>query len=472
MTNAQALRGAALLLAAGCVTDDGLGPDLRAPQILSSVAAANPNNVLSAVVAVRTRFVDSVAVRYGPAGATLKSVTPSVKPLGLGGTLPSDLTLLPVLGLVPETEYQLQVVAYRGRYLAAGESLELTTGSLPADLPSYIASGPDPLPGYIAFAAGKYGLVIDNTGRVVWYHRFADGPGLNFMAQPTGHFVARPTTPELTDLDPWVEIDVLGNVIRTFGCAQGLTPRFHDLIGESDGAYWIMCDETRVMDLSGAGGVANAQVTGTVIQHVSADGTLLFQWSPFDHFQITDLDSASRVGSRVNWTHGNSLDLGSDGNLVVSFRSLSEITKIDTQTGAIVWRMGGLRNQFVFQDVPAQAFFRQHGVRMAGAGRLLLLDNLGDPTGSRGERYAFDPASRTARLLGSYVPSAPVTALLGGTTQDLPDGHTLVSFGTAGRVEEYDAAGRMVWQIEGNAGYVFRAQRIRSLYTPGVGGPR
>jgi hypothetical protein len=26
-----------------------------------------------------------------------------------------------------------------------------------------------------------------------------------------------------------------------------------------------------------------------------------------------------------------------------------------------------------------------------------------------------------------------------------------------------------VWQIEGNAGYVFRAQRIRSLYHPEVG---
>jgi len=43
-----------------------------------------------------------------------------------------------------------------------------------------------------------------------------------------------------------------------------------------------------------------------------------------------------------------------------------------------------------------------------------------------------------------------------------------VSFGTAGRVEEYDSEGRVVWQIDGNPGYVFRAQRIRSLYNPGT----
>jgi len=59
--------------------------------------------------------------------------------------------------------------------------------------------------------------------------------------------------------------------------------------------------------------------------------------------------------------------------------------------------------------------------------------------------------------------------MIGGSVQSLPGGHTLVSFGTAGRVEEYDAAGRVVWRFEGNAGYVFRAQRIRSLYSPGVG---
>jgi hypothetical protein len=39
-------------------------------------------------------------------------------------------------------------------------------------------------------------------------------------------------------------------------------------------------------------------------------------------------------------------------------------------------------------------------------------------------------------------------------------------------VEEYDAAGNVVWRIEGEPGYVFRAQRIISLYQPGVGLPR
>src|SRR5213592_2294047 len=419
-------RAVVLLVAIGCSIDDGVRPGPPPPVVVASAVTANPDNVLAAVVTARARFADSVAVGYGLAGAALDSATPAVTTL-------ADSAAVPLFGLAPETRYTLRVVAYGGGQVAGGDTLTLTTGALPAELPRYVASGSDPSPGYVVFAAALYGLVIDNTGRVVWYHRFLNGPGLNFEAEPTGRYYARPPTPDRTDLEPWVEIDPLGNVTRTFGCAGGLQPRFHDLIAELDGSYWVMCDEMRTMDLSGLGGVANAQVMGTVVQHISSAGELLFRWSPFDHFDITDLDPASRTGANVNWTHGNSLDLDSDGNLAFSF---------------------------------------QHGVRLTAPDHLLLLDNLGDPSGSRAERYEYDAPLRTARQTGSYGSSPAVTAALGGSTQDLPGGRTLVSFGPAGRVEEYDASGQVVWRIEGNAGYVFRAQRIRSLYRPGVGSPR
>lgn len=454
----------ATALTAACGTEPaGVAP----PMIEAAEVAANASNVLSAVVAVRVRDADSVIVRFHLADepAAGDSVTPAV-PTAAGSAA------IPVLGLLPARPYVLRVVAHGKRASVLGDALEFTTGSLPPDLPSYTADGPDPSPGYVVFAAGAFGLVIDNTGRVVWYRRFSPAPGLDFQAQPNGRYVAHPPTPDPADREPWVEVDPLGNVTRTFDCAGSLRSRFHDLIAEPDGAYWVLCDETRTMDLAGVGGVANAQVTGTLVQHVSAAGALLFQWSPFDHFDITDLEPASRTGQNVNWTHGNSLDLDGDGHLLVSFRSLSEVTKIDTRTGAVLWRMGGLRNQFAFQDAPTPAFSFQHGVRLTGPGQILLLDNLGDPAGSRAERYVFDPALHIARLIGSYGSDPAVTASLGGSAQDLPGGRALVSFGPAGRVEEYDATGRVVWRIEGNPGYVFRAQRIRSLYRPGVGSPR
>jgi hypothetical protein len=460
------------LLLAACkderVLDPVVAPPL-APVIEAASIAPNPHNVLSAIVAVRVRGADSVSVRFRPVQSNEASpdgTTPSV-------SLPSGEAAVPVLGLLPGVAYTARVAAVGPGGTTLGEALAFTTDLLPSNLPSYTAGGPDPSPGYVAFAAGRYGLVIDNAGRVVWYRRFdPTGPGLNFQAQPNGRYVALPATPDPADIESFVEVDHLGDETRRLGCAAGLRPRFHDLLVERDGGYWIMCDEARTMDLTAVGGQAAARVTGTVIQHIAPGGELLFQWNAFDHFSITDLDSASRAGATVNWTHGNAVDLDADGDLLVSFRSLSEITKIGTTTGAVRWRMGGLRNEFTFLDTPMPAFVRQHGVRMTSAGLLQLLDNLGDPAASRAERYLVDADARTVRLVGVHTANPAAQALLGGTTQELPDGRSLVAYGNGNRVEEYDGSGVVVWRIEGNPGYVFRAQRIRSLYAPGVGTPR
>jgi hypothetical protein len=271
-----------------------------------------------------------------------------------------------------------------------------------------------------------------------------------------------------------VEIDPLGNVTRTLGCARGLQPRLHELLAEPDGSYWILCDEIRTVDLSVQGGLPRASVMGTVVQHLSTTGEVLFEWTPFDHFEVDlqALEANDRTAAVINWTHGNALDLDADGNLIVSFRSLSEVTKIDTRTGAVIWRMGGARNQFTFENVATPAFIHQHGVSSSGAGQLTLLDNLGEPNASRGERYSYDEAHHTVRLIASYAAPIGIVAQIGGSTQTLPNGHTLVSFGTGGGVQEYDSAGNVVWRIEGSSGYVFRAERIHSLYRPGVGDPR
>jgi Arylsulfotransferase (ASST) len=451
---------AALIALAGCGSEP---TDVRSPPqpVLQAVTVtAPPDNVLSILVTGSVRFADSVAVRYGTPGTALDSVTPVAQPA-------DSEVALPVFGLLPDTAYELRMIAFGEGGTVQSEPLHITTGSLPADLPRFVAGGPAPSPGYVLFSAGTYGIVIDNTGRVVWYVRFALGPSLNFQAQPNGRYVARPTTLDPSDVEPLIELDPLGNITRTLDCARGLRPRFHDLMVEPDGSYWLMCDEVHEMDLSALGGAAGAKVTGTVVQHLDAAGNLLFDWSPFDHFDITDVDQEFRSGPLVNWTHGNALDLDPDGNLIVSFRSLSEITKIDTSTGNVLWRMGGRRNQFAFPD-SGPPFVRQHGVRVVN-GEIVLLDNLGEADGSRAERYAVDEAGLTASRTAAYAPTPSTRAMLGGTTQTLPDGHTLVAFGDGGAVQEFDSEGAMVWHIEGNAGYVFRAQRIQSLYQPEVG---
>jgi hypothetical protein len=397
-----------------------------------------------------------------------ESITPAVKTFRDSAAT----AFVPVLGLLPESRYTIRAIAFGAGGNVDGDPVEVETGPLPTDLPKYSTSGSDPSPGFVVFAAGMYGLVIDNTGRVVWYRRFPNGPGLSFMAEPNGRYVARPGTSDPSQVAAWVEVDPLGNFTRTLGCAGGLQARPHDLISELDGSYWLLCDEVRTMDLTAEGGVATARVTGTDVQHVSAAGALLFNWSPFDHFSITDGEPADRTGPTVNWTHGNAIDLDVDGNLIVSFRNLNEVTKINTVSGAVIWRMGGRRNQLTLLDTPTPPFSGQHSARVVARGSLIILDNMGTPGESRVEAYTVDQAAMTARLTSAYFSSPGVVTQIGGSAQSLPGGRTLASFGTAGRVEEYDSGGRVMWRIDGNAGYVFRAERIQSLYAPGVGTKR
>ena len=448
----------------GILAACGSGPTLPDPPRIETVAVTGvPGNALAAIVSVESDTADSLVVRYGLAGGSspLDGATPAFP-------WESGEMELPVLGLLPSQAYRMRVTAYRGEVSTTAPDVMITTGAVPDDLPSYIASGSDPSPGFVIFAVGTYLVAIDNTGRVAWYHRLAEGTSLNFMAQPNGRYVARPTTPAAGDVESWIEIDVLGRVTRRLDCAGGMVSRPHDLIAQPDGSWWLLCDDVRTLDLSATNGAAQAKVTGTAVQHIGASGELLFHWTPFSHFELQDVGPATLLAPTINWTHGNALDLAADGTLVVSFRNLSEITGIDSRTGNVLWRLGGSRNQFAFEGTPVPPFASQHGLRLVSGG-LLLLDNLGDASESRAERFSLDFATRRAALVASYRPSTPVIAQLGGTTQSLDDGHTLVSFGNGGRVEEYDAEGRVVWSIEGNPGYVFRAQRIRSLYQPGAG---
>jgi hypothetical protein len=458
----------AVLAAASC-DDANDGPTdpgpCEPPAITRLKIAANPANALSAFATGDVRDADSVIVRYGVSPA-IDSVTP-----GFG--VADDSVTASLFGLRGSTPYLAQMVAFSRCGTAASELATFTTPPLPGDLPSFSAAGTAPAPGYVVVSAGLYGLVIDNTGRVVWYHRFPAGPGLNFQAQPNGRYSARPPNGVGED-GVWVELSPDGTVTRTLGCARGLQPRMHDLIAQPDGSYWLLCDEIRTMDLSAQGASSQARVLGTSVQRRAANGDVLFEWSALDHLavELGALEPADRAGAVINWTHGNALDLDGAGNLLVSFRNLSEVAKIDTRTGAIVWRMGGARNQLTFETGDVPAFARQHGVRWTGGGRVMLLDNLGNAPGSRAERYVIDDARRTARLSEFYQSPAGIVAQLGGTAQALPSGNTLVSFGSGGGVEEYDAAGNVVWRLTGSPGYIFRAQRIRSLYRPGVGDPR
>ena len=451
---------ATLALALGCGTPDTQAP-MPSQQYIGASVEGIPENVLAAAVLVRAESYDSAYIEYQPvAGAAL--VTPAI---GFAG---DTVVRVPVLGLDTATTYILRVVlTLAGSADRTVDSLTFTSGSLPSWIPTIGSSGTSTESGYLALSLPDGVVTVDNAGRVVWYHHSPNATLNSFQAQPFGGYSLIGTGPMETSFRL---LNSLGEPQGTLACI-GRATRFHELLITPGGDAWLLCDETRTMDLTAVGGLAAAAVTATVVQHLSASGAVLWEWNAFDHFAITDLVLSERTGPAVNFTHGNGLEFDSDSNLILSFRSLDEVTKVDRVTGAVIWRLGGLANEFAIIGDPKGTFQRQHGVRWAGPDRVQMLDN-GLSAPSRFVRYLLDTDAMTATMEWEFIDVPTTYTNVGGSTQYHADGHGTVSFGRAGRVIEVDQAGNRVWELTGVDGaYLFRAQRIGSLYSAGLGDP-
>jgi len=423
------------------------------PTFVSGRASANPHNTISAVVTVAASGADSAFVRFWRDGGPSHR-SPAYPFAG-------DTATVSVLGLDTSATYSVETnLVWADTVTEAFDTTNFTSGSLPAWVPQAGVQGSDTTPGFLALSYPEGPVIIDNSGKVVWYRFFPNGVLNSFQSFDDGRY----TVLGLDDTtNQFHVLDELGEEVDALSCV-GRNTRFHDLLVLSGSDAWMLCDETRTMDLSGLGGVDTAKVTATVVQHVSAAGLLLWEWNAFDHFAITDIPAPNRSGPNVNFTHGNSVALDTDGNLILSFRSLNEITKVNATTGAVMWRFGGLANEFTLVGDPKGSFERQHGVRPSGTSQIQFLDN-GATAPSRLVRFQMDPVAKTAQLVWEFRDSDTTYTFVGGSTQAHANGHGLVSFGVEGRVIEVDALGNRAWELTGIDGvYVFRAQRIPSLY--------
>lgn len=447
------LAAVAALLAAACGTD-AVDPGPPAPQPTYDGAVLTPSdvNVNSAAVDVAASGYDAARLRLRTPGEPADT-TPAY-PFVDGH---ADVS---ALGMLADHAYSIDVLLVSGTTIDSVDTIEHTTGSLPAWIPAVGATGVPTTDGLIGLAHPQGGFVVDNQGRVRWYFTSEDPVLNNFMAHPSGEYTIFGTADGVRQ---YRVLNERGEIVRHIGCI-GRETRFHEIRILAGGDYWAMCDHPILTDLSSRGGAADGTVTWTTLQHVDSDGTLLFEFDTSEHFSLDDIDPAAIVGAtNLNITHGNALAFAADGDILASWRSLDEITKIDPASGEVVWRLGGRANQFTITD-PTRSFARQHGLRVVGPGVIQFLDNGTSPP-SRLVRYAIDDQALTAVLTLEFSDPGDAYTFVGGNTDVLPDGSSLVSFGQAGVVEEVDTSGTLTFQLTGIGGeYMFRAFRLPSLY--------
>jgi hypothetical protein len=309
--------------------------------------------------------------------------------------------------------------------------------TLPQDIPHYAVSPalPGTGEGYIFVAPfywtkstiGSYLLILNDQGQIVYYQSVANElAAFDFTQQPNGllsYWDQKDATFYLMDSHY--------QVVDRYQAGNGYAADLHDFQLLPNGNALLMAYDAETVDMSQIvqGGKKDATVTGLVIQELDPSKNVIFEWRSWDHFLFFDSIS-TLTDQEIDLVHGNALVLSNDGNLLLSSRNLCEITKIDLQTGDVIWRLGGKANMFKF--VNGQPFAYQHDVRQLANGDITVFDNHAttqNPAPSRGLEYRVDEANKTVTQVWEFTHDPPVFGTYMGNVQRLPEGNTFLSWG-------------------------------------------
>lgn len=273
----------------------------------------------------------------------------------------------------------------------------------------------------------SYLMILNNDGTPKYAHRLRFR-GFDFKRQNNYYIYWDEDHYQYRALDSsYAEVD-------SFYCGNGYVTDFHECILEPDNSAWVMSYDPQVVDMSliYPGGQHIAQVTGLIIQKINAEKDVVFQWRSWDHMNILDATHEDFTANAIDYVHGNSIEVDTDGNIIISSRHLDEITKFDSETGEFIWRLGGKNNEFSFNNDPGK-FSHQHSARRIANNNLMLFDNgnFHSPPHSRAVEYRMDVVDKKVDLIWEYRNSPEIYAFAMGNVQRLPNGNTIIGWGAS-----------------------------------------
>ena len=189
------------------------------------------------------------------------------------------------------------------------------------------------------------------------------------------------------------------------------------------------------------GGRPGTEVDGKIwadyLVELTKDGRKVWEWRTWEHLDPAEYPIPLIQNTRSEWTHGNAVAELQDGNLLVSFRNISTVVKIDRRSGSVVWRLG------------APVVSGQHAPVPLPNGNILLFDNGPtrlDETFPSSRVIEVDPATNAIAWKYQDANAQAFFSDRISNAQRLPNGNTLINEGMFGRFFEVTASGEVVWE--------------------------
>ncbi len=318
-------------------------------------------------------------------------------------------------------------------------------------------------------------MILDNTARPVWFRDVSPKAAANFKVQQyRGEAVLTWWEGEL--LQPgwgkgdYILMDTTYRELTRVKAGDGFSGDLHEFLITRAGTALFTAYRPHPADLSSIGGPKQGVLLDSYFQETDiASGKVLFQWQASRHVALDESYLAPPSGNEpYDFFHINSIDVDTDGNLIISARHTWAVYKINRTTGDVIWRLNGKRSDFAMGAQTRFAF--QHDARSLPDGRLSIFDDGGGATNvetrSRGLLLSLDLAGKRVELVRAYYPDPSFVTTSQGSMQVLADGNVFVGWGEQPYFSEYGNQGQLLFVGKLPSGGSYRGFRF-----PWVGHP-
>jgi hypothetical protein len=298
-------------------------------------------------------------------------------------------------------------------------------------------------------------MIVDQAGNLIWFHPApASDSSTNFQPQ---------TYDGQTVLTWWQgrilalgfgqgEDEIYSTSYQPLAqvlAGNGYHADLHQFTLTPQGTAWIDAFDPVELNLTSMGGSAHAVVNDSIVQEIDVKtGLVMWEWHALGHIPLRD-SYAAMPHTSVNWdyVHVNSIDPGTDGNVLLSARGTWTIYDVNIHTGAFIWRIGGKYPSF--KRAPGTFFYWQHDARWQPGGLVSVFDNGSDPPHEKQSRgLLLDPntATHTVTLVKQFTnPNATLLASSQGDLLNLPGGNWLMGYGGLPNFTEYSSSGQVLF---------------------------
>lgn len=292
--------------------------------------------------------------------------------------------------------------------------------------------------------SGKEVCLVDMKGKIIHKWQLPGNPAGQPELLANGHLLVSCKTDRcaLPDLeggaDKILEMDKAGRILWEYD-----DPYMHHSCKRLDNGNtlilkWVEVPGSIAEKVQGGleGFGKDRKMYGDALQEISAEEELVWEWNAHDYLD-PQADSICPICSRDEWTHVTSVDILSNGNILLNCMRTNTIVVVNRINSLIEYRWG------------KQELSHPNGATVLKNGHFLVFD-CGRHCEGEGQGFSraleVDPA--TGSVVWGYEEDPPVFlySCFLGSAQRLPNDNTLICEGTTGRFLEVNKKGSMGWE--------------------------